>query len=452
MPKRRKRNKFKEDFLIIGAFCAILGCGVFVGNPADDDEGTSEANTIEGSVVLGSVEGATVNIYRLSASGVRDGVLVTTTTNQDGTFSASYTYTGAIEVVAVGGTYTDESTGDLVSRNSTDEIRSIYSTPPTTHMAVNALTEITASYALENVGDGLESGLANATTLVGELFGVSDIDFSTVRPADLTSGDSSSESSQAKTLGLVMAGFSQAASDAGVGPSDLGTMIKDLGRDLSDGALDQKVGSDDLNSTLSVTPNAIFNGFSSALDTFVSGERNKSDLDASPVLEEPPVPLEEGEYANLDYVLSGTSEEISTPLSNVKECFYNSETKYFEGTFTAGPTKSLRVKIKDASVESGVVICSQNANNSAQYDGCLVSLRVPGAESYDRYDMHNKSGQFETWEDYSGTCEISWTRAEHMTATILCSDLHRTMASGVIVDHDESKKVSLDVSSFKCLL
>ena len=98
---------------MLGAAAALAAAAVLVACGGSDTPAAAAASTtITGSAVKGPVNGATVNVYRVDAGGVKGALLATTTTGTGGSYNVTLTgYTGDVLIEVTGGTYTDEATG-----------------------------------------------------------------------------------------------------------------------------------------------------------------------------------------------------------------------------------------------------------------------------------------------------------------------------------------------------
>ena len=229
------RRTFKR--ISIGA-CIVLiplisGCG---GGSSDSGSGNTGL-TIEGSVIAGSVSGATVTLYALSANGVRGQVLGTSLTKSDGSFTVHLPTApvGAVEFSATGGVYASEADtnvmvnfagGDLTAiANTITNGENISVTPFTHFSAVAARKKITSSPL------SLKDELQNATNNLAKIYGLSDgLDFSHVKP-DFSTAATGNAYKMAIWLGI----FEQLSHDTGIAPP---TVYNALAQDLSDGQCD----------------------------------------------------------------------------------------------------------------------------------------------------------------------------------------------------------------------
>ena len=217
-----------------------LGCG---GRPGGG------SSTITGIVVQGAVAGATVTAYGLDASLTRKEALATTTTsngNSAGTFSIQiHNYSGLFELVASGGTYTDEASG-IATEMAGFDLSAIVDYEPgkqgssVTISPISNLASAFARYNCKTHGTSAADAITDAYTHLNAHFG--GVDWRTIVPADpagITNLDGPG------TAGLILAALSQEASDistrGGGKPGVLVTaalLANALASDAGDGALD----------------------------------------------------------------------------------------------------------------------------------------------------------------------------------------------------------------------
>lgn len=238
---------------------------------------------LSGNVSMGPVANATVTIYALNSDGTRGSQVAQTTTDASGNYSFTDKITGAIEVVATGGAYTDEATGASVNLTSTDEIRTfIADAAGGKTVAVSALTTLAAARASENASVGLATAIAAANQEVAGMFGLSGVDISEVLPTDPTkTGASFSVSSSALKIGVMSAVFSQMAADQGLAAADVVKLLKNMAADYSDGRIDGSDTGTGLPVALAVTPATAMTGLSTAVSNFLGGTRNQTGLSSA---------------------------------------------------------------------------------------------------------------------------------------------------------------------------
>ena len=205
---------------------------------------------VAGVVQLAPVSGATVTAYEFP-KGVRGAALGNATTDPDGAYALSISLgEGPVEIVATGGTYVDEATGESTALSA--EVRNVVLASKLTDyplgVPVSAVTEVFAgrvSQGLVDGGDATES-YAAAKTETEDAFGIS-LSVKAANPNDSVSG----KGATAIKAMQVLAGIAQAAKAKGVTQAEF---IAALSKDFSDGAMDGKEDT----TAISVTGGAAF--------------------------------------------------------------------------------------------------------------------------------------------------------------------------------------------------
>ncbi|MBF0443271.1 MAG: hypothetical protein HQK54_15285, partial [Oligoflexales bacterium] len=186
------------------------GCGA--SKDKDEEVSSKDANIIFGSVTLGPVKNAFVKAYKLNGDGSLGSEIGNGKTNDNGEYSIALKvqHEGAMEVVATGGSYVDEATGEIVERGDGEEIRTMLRERIREHVGINALSTMAAEQTRQNIKEGLSVALENANKNVAAMFGIPGVDFIKTKPHDLTDkSKSADEDSDSSKLGLAMAAFSQ---------------------------------------------------------------------------------------------------------------------------------------------------------------------------------------------------------------------------------------------------
>jgi hypothetical protein len=251
------------------------GCSVFVGNPNEDDETGSGRNviTLSGFAVLGYVKEAVIHVYRLGTDGLRGELLGSTTTDNEGKYSLEVEEQGPFELTAVGGGYKDEATGVEVNRDPDEELLT-FSSASGDSIMINPLTTMMAYRARNTIAQGLDSALVASRRSVGNMFSLDEIDFSIVKPGDLTKAESApAEDSPEARLGLVMAGLSQILVDNKLPPEKQDKLILALADDFADGILDGKSSDRQIETSFETPPCKMFEGYGRAVTNFTGGRR-----------------------------------------------------------------------------------------------------------------------------------------------------------------------------------
>ena len=185
---------------------------------------------VSGSVVAGLVNSASVKIYKMEQGAATD-LLQETITDSVGNYTVKLgIYSGPYMVVATGGVYTDEATGE--SRSIDGEIRAVNEIAEgaaTTTAVVTPLTEVASQLAISS-GD-----IGGSNQKVAELFlGKSGDDAGeallSTAPAVATDPDSATKSDDERIYGLMLAVLSTAEQD-----SNQSQVIADIVNDIDDG-------------------------------------------------------------------------------------------------------------------------------------------------------------------------------------------------------------------------
>lgn len=277
--------------LLALALALTTACG---GGSSAGGGGGGGNGTITGRVTKGAVSNATVTVYRLDATMTRGATLGTDTTESDGTFSIEIPpYNGALEIVATGGTYVEESLGSPValSGHSLTLVDAAYKTGTTLDITISPFSTLAASFARYHVGKGstLSAALAEAWTHVNAHFG--GVNWKTVQPASLTSTGVTNLSPEA-IAGLFLAGLSHQAmllaEDGGVTPGTSTTGATLSSAAAADAAYEGTLNGSGAQGTLTqagitLDSQTFRRGLGQALLLFVQSTKNKSALQLNDV-------------------------------------------------------------------------------------------------------------------------------------------------------------------------
>ena len=239
---------------------------------------TAEA-TLTGQAFKGPLDRATVTIYALNNDRSLGEALASTQTDTTGHWTAEGTFEGPVAVIATGGSYIDEATGQQVDNNDSNDqlIALIESVSNTMNVACTPLTTIAAQRAIENKAQGMAEAIANAKKEVASLFNIKGIDIVSTPPVDLTAIATKNPAQQdAARYGLAMAALTQTARDNGIPPGKVMQMIRDFSEDYSDGQLDGKKQGMAL-AVDTLTPNQMLQAMEAAKTNFLEGEHNHSE-------------------------------------------------------------------------------------------------------------------------------------------------------------------------------
>ena len=223
--------------VILGFFVStilVFGCG----SDGGDDSPTDPGNPVplSGYVLKGSVEGASVRVHEITATGeVGASVGGPFTTDAEGRWSGEVPTgtNGAYAVTAIGGTYTDESTGSTVSLSS--QMRGIVMVGPN---AVGNVTPITHA-VFENAAFRMQLGATKNVAFTGAI-------------GDMTTALGFNPTTLTPSVGLrashdlyavILAGFSalldaNPALGAAFDNAEVWAIVEAVATDLADGKLD----------------------------------------------------------------------------------------------------------------------------------------------------------------------------------------------------------------------
>lgn len=216
-------------FLFI-SLLILAGCGgSSVGNVAPQNR------AVAGVAVKGPIMSAAIALYRINADGTRGALFqdgITTDANGDWDTVIPNNEKGPFIVVATGGSYVDEATGQTVSLGAGDELRGIYDPATGAFAPVTALTDAMLQTVQTMLANGNAADFDEAMNAViaeyERVFGFNPL---TTKPATLPAYDGTiSEQKYA----LVLAGFSM----LGVNHPGTGTQFEKTMRVVGDFAED----------------------------------------------------------------------------------------------------------------------------------------------------------------------------------------------------------------------
>jgi len=259
--------------LVLPCLLLLFGCG---GNGT-----TAEVASVSGRVVAGPVSGANVTILPLLNTGALGAPLGAGTTGTDGFFSVGISsHIGPAVVLARGGEFVDEATGNTVVADQLEMASLVMLTGDVGHTAhVTVATTIATRRAMVLATDPAVNALdalRNGVAMVEEYYGI--VGILDTLPADLTAGDV--PPGPEAEYGALNAGFSQLAADEGI---QLWSLITALAEDGSDGVFDGKFYAGPLyvgpTEDLAWTTGGA--DLIASIDAFVAGPRNASGLTAA---------------------------------------------------------------------------------------------------------------------------------------------------------------------------
>lgn len=196
--------------------------------------------TLQGRVIAGPVAGATVTAFAVQANGSNGAPLGTATTQPDGSFSLtlSSTPTGAVRLVASGGSYVSEAdTAVTVAGTQLSAVIAAVTSAGLANLSVTPLSTLSdqrlvALLASANAS-ALAAALQAADNAVKALYGLQD------RSTALSAfaPDFTAASGDAAIMALVIGSLEQLAAQVGKAPLQI---VNAIALDFSDGLLDGK--------------------------------------------------------------------------------------------------------------------------------------------------------------------------------------------------------------------
>lgn len=263
----------------LGNFLIGLVCMGMLASCSEDAD-TSDSQ-MSGSAVKGLVTNGKVEVYQVTEVGQRGDMLASTTTNASGEFDITVSHKGVVEVVVKEGTYVDEASGEKVELGTENELSAMVKAGSASDVAVSALTTIASARAKANADQGLETAIANANSEVAAEFGLSNVDISSIIPADMSKSSSKEADQKQKQYGSVQAGMSQYAKSHGMHAADVLTMVKAMAEDYQDGKFDGHSAEGALTVAIEISPVEAHAGLQTAIDSFLSSSSNKSGVTSS---------------------------------------------------------------------------------------------------------------------------------------------------------------------------
>jgi hypothetical protein len=242
----------------------VFGCG---GSGGDSPSTT----TVSGVVMAGPANGSSVTVKNGAGTLVAGPVM----TSSNGSYTVSIPITAlAADLIfeANGGTFPDEATGTAgVAMGGL----SAHVPAGTLSSGVNLTIDPSSTIIRKMVGGGMTR--TAAMTAFNSAFGYTPD--STVKPSFCNMSTASSD--KERLAGLRAAAFSQLTMDLGLAPEKQFELIEALANDLSDSVLDgMKNGVAVTTASGTAVPEDIYSRFTSALMSYYTSARNKSDLRA----------------------------------------------------------------------------------------------------------------------------------------------------------------------------
>ncbi len=276
-----------------GVVAVVFGWVVACGGGAPIKIGTGSSSSLSGKAVKGIVSGGTVTAYRLGSDMARGAALGTASTDDKGDFALKLsTYAGPLEVVVVGGSYTEEAIGLGVKLvpEMTLVVPEYRAGQQLSGLRVTPISTLAGAFSRYHVGKGeaLKPAWEEAFSRLNKHFG--GVDWAVVSPADLSVAGVTNLSAEAKA-GLVLSGLSwlskQQAESSGVSPGlslNAATLMAALVEDATDGTFDgKKAGAPVLQAKSALTPLSVRGELVQAITGFANSTRNVSELRLSDI-------------------------------------------------------------------------------------------------------------------------------------------------------------------------
>ncbi len=236
------------SLIIIGSVISLYGCGGSGSSSNTDPSTVSAKITLTGAVVKGPVASASVTIYQINSNGSRGSTVAGPfSTANDGSWSGELPAgsTGPFEVVATGGSYTDEATGETVTLQTGDELQSLIPEGVTGSVTA-AITPYTHALALsmrEEIKQGKTPAQAVTNAINSALSGVG-FDVTQVIPPDPRNLPANATEQQ-KQYAALLGGISQLGQNSTITSGSTGAASRfqialAITQDMGDGKLDGK--------------------------------------------------------------------------------------------------------------------------------------------------------------------------------------------------------------------
>jgi hypothetical protein len=269
----------------------LAACGGGGGSNSDSG-GTASTpppvqGTISGTVIKGPVASATVSAYAL-VDGSPGARIATGTTDARGNFSlAMGTYAGSVMLQVMGGTYSDEASGNTMPMASGDVMTAVIpamTAGSTLHgIAITPLTSMAQAMAQHMSGGMIDANISSANSAIGHYFMVTDIVHD--MPIDvLTAGSGNSATQDAINHGMVLAGMSQLARVQGMASSS--AMVTAMTSDAADGVMDGRMSGNavmmgGMGMSMPMSAGMGTTGLAAAMNAFVASAQNRSGVAAA---------------------------------------------------------------------------------------------------------------------------------------------------------------------------
>ena len=211
-------NRFKDACMALIAACCLSLVLTACGGGGGGGSATPSAVTISGVAMKGPIAGGTVKVYAATPTNPKASLLVQTSTDASGHFSAQIPIHSGPVLVEVSGNATatqlDEVTG--TAKPFTSALKYSAALPDSDSnktVTISPLSEMAAQYALAAGGLSADN-VSGANLVVAEAFQLSDL--LAIEPANLTQGVPAGATTAQQQYGLILAGFSQLATTQNV--------------------------------------------------------------------------------------------------------------------------------------------------------------------------------------------------------------------------------------------
>ncbi len=225
---------------------------------------------------------AKVTVYSLDNALRRTTIIYSGFTSADGLLSFDMDMAGPIEVTLTGGTYQDPFTGKTVEL-ADKEISTILLDGWTAGFSLsitpltNAMTVL--ARALTRKGFTINNAVKTAIKRIADCFGLHNIDFTQIIPADLTDPDQVSLAQTPQTLyGAIISALSVLAYENNLSPIYIYELAEIVALDLTDGIVDNSNSGSRVGANLLIRPTTIIHTLERKSDTFLASAMNLSGL------------------------------------------------------------------------------------------------------------------------------------------------------------------------------
>jgi len=201
---KRKIYKVLTVLLAVLSVVVITACGG--GGGSTTTASNSNSTVLDGIASKGPIANGTVSVYAVE-NGQKGKLLMTTTTGQDGSFTANLgSYSGPMMVEVTGGAYKDEATGNTVQMGSMMLRTALNSASGTVTVAVTPITEM----AVQSMGTTMTSdAISAANSMMASKFSMTDIVHT--KPHDVSTTAEAGKDNETY-YGLMLAAMSQMSS------------------------------------------------------------------------------------------------------------------------------------------------------------------------------------------------------------------------------------------------